>query len=1303
MTKNLERLRSIKSFPALVKYLRDELDWPIESEDVDLLSFEYDAEELGLDAKTTAKIKEIKQLRPFVTGQPWGIFYINFEPKQLPVVALRRILSKLVLKKRASGNKALQASWLLNDLLFISSYGESEERAISFAHFSEDKVFGDLPTLRVLGWDSEDTVLRLEDVEQTLTNKLHWPEDESNVDDWRKSWSSAFTLRPREVIRTSKELAIKLADLATLIRARVNQLLAIESEKGPLRKLLKAFQEALIHDLDEDGFADMYAQTIAYGLLTARVSRPAGLIADNIHDLPNTNPFLKEQLEAFLTVGGRKGKIDFDELGVNEVVELLRNANMESVLKDFGDRNPQEDPVIHFYELFLKEYDPEKRMKRGVFYTPRPVVSFIVRSVDEILRSEFGLDDGLADTTTWGQIAKRHEGLTIPKGVKPDEPFVQILDPATGTGTFLVEVIDMIYQTLRAKWTSEKKNAREMDELWNEYVPRHLLPRLHGFELMMAPYAIAHMKIGLKLRETHYSFLSSERARIYLTNTLEEPKDFSGYLEQMAPALAHEAGAANKVKKNAPITVIIGNPPYSKMSANLNEDAVNLVEAFRYLNGQKIVEKGALAFELSLQDDYVKFFGFMLKKVGSVPLFVSSYISNFRYLDSNFLRGLRKTLIDTSSSLNFVNLGGHVANRKGLATADDNVFDIEQGVALSFIRKDFSSSGNQARYFRSFGTRAEKYDFLLERSIDSVEFSSLTPTYSLYKFTNDTGEREGGFDSWFGLEEIFQTNSGSIITSRDNLAINFDVASLYHNIKAFASSPSGDRKLQNQIGFSVKSKWDVEACKQKLRDEKVPRKHIRELLYRPFDIRQIYYFRPLLDTPSRPVCSVLEGGDNLVILSPKVKTTSIFTHVLISRLPAEKKVASHDRATQMFPLWLDKKGIRLLQEGSQRVSNINSKFTNQLRQSLGIDPKDESQPDPQAVLHYIYAVLHSPVYRDTYGDEFRDNFPRIPLTSDVELFRRLCALGADLVALHLLEDDYEFASWNTSQPNGNNPFKTLITRLAGKEDAEVAKGYPKYKDGNVYIKPSCYFEGLPEEVWNFHIGGYQVCEKWLKDRRGRTLSDEDINHYQRVVVALNETIRLMAEIDRVIEEHGGWPLVGAEKIVSSSYETVVLPLGGQPALLPLPAQVRFSQPDHGVYMMRVILSMLRESGESIKIEKLMNACSLLAMPDSLETYAAKIEPSIAHEWRTSFSDHFMPDLFIAKIDDLVQRGEIRLIREGSGFKMVRVGTLALPTDAHIEFDAWLALRVSDSLVQKEKEAFPPLATREQLEERSSAA
>ncbi|MGH9429050.1 MAG: hypothetical protein ACRD2L_22430, partial [Terriglobia bacterium] len=404
-TADVERLRSIKTFPSRVKYLRDELDWPIESDHFDDLTFDYEAEELGLDRKTAVQVKEIKQLRPLVTNQPWGIFFINFEPKQLPVVVLRRILRSLVIKKRQSANKAQQASWQLHDLLFISSYGESDHRDITFAHFSEEKETGDLPTLRVLGWDNEDTVLHLGHTHKVLKEKLRWPENQKDLDGWRSSWSSAFTLRHREVITTSKSMAVRLAELATAIRKRVRLILTVESEKGPLRKLMAAFREALIHDLSEDDFADMYAQTITYGLLTARVSRPAGLVAENVADMvPVTNPFLRDMLSTFLTVGGRKGKIDFDEVGINDVVQALRDANMEAVLRDFGDINPEEDPVVHFYELFLKEYDPKKRVQRGVFYTPRPVVSYIVRSVHELLQTEFGLEDGLASNVTWGEM-----------------------------------------------------------------------------------------------------------------------------------------------------------------------------------------------------------------------------------------------------------------------------------------------------------------------------------------------------------------------------------------------------------------------------------------------------------------------------------------------------------------------------------------------------------------------------------------------------------------------------------------------------------------------------------------------------------------------------------------------------------------------------------------------------------------------------------------------------------------------------------------------------------------------------------
>lgn len=645
MATNHRRLLSnIKTFPSLVKYLREELDWPIHTsdfEDSDLF-FEYEPEELGIDVKNAAKIQEIKRLRPLSASQPWGIFFIKFEPKRLPVVALRRILNRVVVKKRASANSAERRAWEIDDLLFISNYGESEERKISLARFSQTQERTGLPILKVLGWDNLDTALHLDQVADNL-GELAWPENERDVDGWRKSWRSAFPLEHRETITTSKALAIRLAKLARDTRNLIKGVLSIEAEAGPVTKLMRAFQEALIHDLDEDGFADMYAQTIAYGLLSARITNPTGATADNLAEqIPVTNPFLKELMETFLSVGDRKRKtdtgagIDFDELGISEVVQLLDDANMEAVVRDFGDRNPQEDPVIHFYELFLKEYDAKKRMQRGVFYTPRPVVSFIVRSIDELLRTEFNLADGLADTTTWGDMAQRHEGLATPDGARPEDPFVQILDPATGTGTFLVEVIDVIYKAMVEKWRQEGRMALEIPNLWNDYVPKHLLPRLHGYELLMAPYAIAHMKIGLKLYETGYRFGSDERARIYLTNALEPAQDFSGRLAFAVPALAHEAKAVNQVKRKRHFTVVLGNPPYAGHSANSGEWIVRKIRDYRFVDGQPLGERNPKW----LQDDYVKFIRFAQYALSDSLTGVVGLITNHGYLDNPTFRGI---------------------------------------------------------------------------------------------------------------------------------------------------------------------------------------------------------------------------------------------------------------------------------------------------------------------------------------------------------------------------------------------------------------------------------------------------------------------------------------------------------------------------------------------------------------------------------------------------------------------------------------------------------------------------------------
>ena len=642
-------LADIKTFPQLIAYLRDEMGWPIARdsfEDVDDLFYDFTADELGIDPKTAAKITEIKRLRPLSTRQPWGIFFVKFEPKKLPVVALRRILSQVALKKRASANSADRTAWAADDLLFVSNYGEGSERQISFAHFAKPQDGHDLPTLKVLGWDNRDTALHLDAVAKELTQHLAWPDDDGDVEAWRNGWRGAFTLRHGQVIATSKELSIRLAALARDIRDRIKSALAIETERGPLTKLMKAFQTSLVHDLDADGFADMYAQTIAYGLLSARIADPHKKTVDDFAGHMRTNPFLRELMETFLKVGGRRGKaggpgIDFDELGVSEVVQLLDDdkTDMEAVVRDFGDKNPQEDPVIHFYELFLKEYDAKKRMQRGVFYTPRPVVSYIVRSVDELLRTEFGLEDGLADTTTWGEMAKRHKDLKIPDGISSDQTFVQILDPATGTGTFLVEVIDIIHKTMVAKWTAQGHGEKKIASLWNEYVPKHLLPRLHAYELLMAPYAIAHLKVGLRLYETGYRFGSDERARIFLTNALESAQDFSGTFDFAIPALAHEAEAVNEIKREKHFTVVIGNPPYSRVSQNQGEFIQKLMKDY----------KGPVSSEANqqpLDDDYIKFLRLAHYHQANAGCGIIGFITNHTVISGILFRGVRQRLLE---------------------------------------------------------------------------------------------------------------------------------------------------------------------------------------------------------------------------------------------------------------------------------------------------------------------------------------------------------------------------------------------------------------------------------------------------------------------------------------------------------------------------------------------------------------------------------------------------------------------------------------------------------------------------------
>ncbi len=1135
------KLRDIRSFPSLIRYLRDEMGWPISTTDFKDLTFDYSPEELGIDVKNAAKIQEIKRLRQLSTAhtQPWGIFFVKFEPKRLPVVALRRILSQITLRKRASANSAERQAWETSDLLFISNYGEGEERRISLAHFSAPIDNRTLPTLKVLGWDNLDTPLHLDAVSRDLTEKLSWPKDESDAERWRQTWRSAFTLEHREVITTSRELSQRLASLAVSIRHRIGMVLSIESPNGSLKNLLRAFQEVLLHDLDEDGFADMYAQTIAYGLLSTRVTDPTNKSAEELPAQMRTNPFLKELMETFLLMGGHgqnkaSRNLDFDELGISEVIELLDNSNMEAVVRDFGDRNPSEDPVIHFYEDFLSAYDNTIRFDRGVFYTPRPVVSYIVRSVDELLKTEFDLRYGLADTTTWAEIVERVEHLEIPDGVSPSSPFVQILDPATGTGTFLVETIDVIHGTMVAKWLADGRMSLEIPDLWDEYVAEHLLPRLHGFELLMAPYAIAHMKIGLKLRETGYRFGTDEGARVYLTNALEPPNDSQSRMDFL-PALADESKAASEVKRNQRFTVIIGNPPYSFTSQNLTESMRVWVESYRSINGVRIKEKGALQAEKAIQDDYIKFMRLAESNITSSNAGIVGVISSHGYLDNPTLRGMRYSYLSSFDSIRIYDLHGNTTKKERSpdGSADKNVFDIKQGVSIALTSRtpQHERSGN-IHYAELWGTRESKYKSLEKSTYASHDWVEAGPRQPFYLFKPQDLELQDEFNGFHKITEMMPKYGVGAITSKDHFVVGFESDDLVNNASEFRDSNESNQALCDRLGISRKDAWNVRKSRDLLQKETQLEKFVKPILYRPFDNRLIFYHPSLVWSMSRPTMQHMVDERNLAFAIGRAGGAidqGPWNIVLCADSITDLNLYRRG-GNSVFPLYLNSVGNdeqRTFNLSDERNLNFSEEFLNSLSTILSTKRGSNGLPigvDPEDVFHYAYAVFYSPGYRKRYAEFLKVDFPRLPLTANNDLFRTLARVGKQLTAIHLLKSE-----------DLDNP----KTEFFGENRVVSKVGWTSDNGGTVWINGTgtrkkfqpgtSGFAPVPKLVWDFHIGGYQICEKWLKDRgpkkgqSGRSLTDTDVGSYREITTALAKSAELMSEIEENIEVHGGWP------------------------------------------------------------------------------------------------------------------------------------------------------------------------------------
>jgi predicted helicase len=722
-----------------------------------------------------------------------------------------------------------------------------------------------------------------------------------------------------------------------------------------------------------------------------------------------------------------------------------------------------------------------------------------------LLREELDCPDGLADTSTM-----EWNGKTWPK--------VMILDPATGTGTFLETVIEVIHDTMTKKWKSERLTEAEIHAAWNEYVPEHLLPRLHGFELMMAPYSVAHMKIGLKLRETGYEFESDERLRVYLTNTLQESQDSSGRL--YADFLAHEAEAANRVKREVPVTVVIGNPPFSYMAENLFEDAKKLVEPYRFVDGVRIKEKGALVFERAIQDDYVKFIAFAQTKVTLQDLGIIGMISNSAYLHNPNLRGMRNSLVHEFAHISVLDLHG---DTKHDPPEDENVFDIRIGVAI-LLARHYSWRAEKSSVQRSdlSGSLTAKEKELVRSDISVSLFEELTPLGPNYLFTRDTNPANAHYVTWPHVDDIFAVTSVGIKTNRDPLVIAFDAETIKHRLATFIDEDLTTEDVKEKLQVKDNAQWSVDMARRKCRASFSP-KHIKSVSYRPFDERKIYYHSSVVANPRPNTMKHLLSGHNLALSTNRRIRTPEHAHFFVTdRLSMAELLSSADNCN-VYPLYryLDAGSLEGdVEEGGERRSpNFSLEFTKKCTQALGLTFLEDGQGDlevtfgPEDIFHYAYAVFHSPGYRKRYAEFLKQDFPRLPLTTDPALFSDLCQWGEELVSLHLMHSPYL-----------NNPLSTFPQ--SGSNVMEKAKYDPE--ENRVYInKEKQYFDTVPEDIWNFRVGGYQVLDKWLKDRKGRVLSSEDIEHYRKVVTALYETHQIMQEIDEVIEAHGGWPLPGS--------------------------------------------------------------------------------------------------------------------------------------------------------------------------------
>ena len=1092
----LEKMNTITTLENLVRFLCEELNWPIKIDNFENLHCEPESiKNFRISPKYSIIAQSpLKQLKIITANQPWGIFFIEFEPKKLPLTILRRIVNSLIIITHENNHRLF---WQYNNFLFISIIGESSDRHIAIAMSSNLEGEEKPPLIKIFSQNNYNFYLHYLQTEVDL-NYLVWPNDPDNVEAWKNQWQQAFYLKPRKLITSSRELAFEMAKITKEIKEHLKWHLEYETESDFLYRELKNLQKTIIHDVDIETFSDIYAQTIVYGLFSARVLYKEEFDFAKIKSIIQfANPFLGFFFdELFKSANIRI----IEELGIIYFIELLKKTDIETILKDFRKEKADQDLIIHFYELFLHEYRPELKELRGVYYTPDPVVIFIVKAINELIQSKLGMNDGLIDESV-------NEQTHLPE--------LQILDPATGTGTFLFHILIQMKLNFEKKY--ENISQLEREEKWNLFIKNQFLHKITGIELLLVPYTITHLKLGLKLKEYNYHLMKEDKLQLFLSDTLQGPNENKN-IDFHANKEVEESQKVEQMIFERKYNIIIGNPPYNKISPS-SKWLNTLLDRYRSIEGEKIKEKKRWF------DIYTRFIRFGEWKINDSGYGILGFITNNTYLDAPTLNAMRYNLMKSFDEIYIINLHGQQnAKLPPNLEKDENVFAITKGVAIGIFVK-FKKNQNFEKipsiiYYDLWCSRKFKFDFLTKHSLSELNYTLLNPVQPFYLFIPINSVNFNIYNSYISLTEIFNLNTSGIVTSRDQLVISLSKNKLIDNIKLFMDKNLSNQEIRNKFSLGDNQDWKLNMIRKEfVLINKTIESHIIEIEYRPFERRYIFY-HPDLVFRTRPDNCIMTSMllPNIALCIPRNLTNPEFNHILVTNRMIEMKYSSNNRNTHLFPLFIYNipkneteiiKNLNFVQNYSEKNLNLTTFILKEFKELLS----DESFRKEEYIFYYCIGILHSNLYRRKFSEFIKNDFARIPIPGKKELFLELSEKGREISRLYIQTTEDVIFIENEIIAN------------------DFAINYDK-NNGKLQLTDIIQIP-MPKDIYNFQIGGYNIISKWLGSGNKGEIHRKDFplfkNTYDGIIRLRDEISKLkkhIEEIDKIILKYGTWPFRG---------------------------------------------------------------------------------------------------------------------------------------------------------------------------------